>query len=81
MTHHVSRHHLEQLIADDPRGLVPPALRVHVADCDHCSVRKRALEAARAQYLSAQPAAEFARGVLTQAAQPEPPRRRRFFWF
>lgn len=73
MTDHVPRHRLEQLVADAPRAPIHPALRVHLAACDHCSTRKRALEAAQRRYLSAHPAADFARVVVARAAQPEPP--------
>jgi hypothetical protein len=75
---HLCRHQLEQLVANDLRATVHPALRVHLAACDPCSMRKRALEAARARFLAAYPAADFARAVVEQAAQPEPPPRRRW---
>jgi hypothetical protein len=78
MTEHLCRHHLEQLVADDPRPRVHPALRVHLAACDECSLRKRALEAARAGFLAAHPAAEFARAVVELAARPEPAPRPRW---
>jgi hypothetical protein len=77
---HLPRHLLEKLVADDPRAPVHPALRVHVAGCDHCNTRKRALEAARAGYLTRYPAADFAHAVLALAAAPEPARRRGASW-
>jgi hypothetical protein len=72
MKDHLPRHLLEKLVADDPHAPVHPALRVHVASCDHCNTRKRALEAARADYLLRNPAAPFAGTVLARVAQPEP---------
>jgi hypothetical protein len=73
---HLPRHQLEKLVADDPHAPIHPALWVHVASCDHCTTRKRALEAVRARYLMEYPAANFAQLVLARAAQPEPTPRR-----
>jgi hypothetical protein len=72
MTGHLTRGQLEQLVADDPRAPVPPVLRVHVSGCDRCSVRKLALDRARANYVATHPAADFARAVVARAATPTP---------
>jgi Domain of unknown function (DUF4384) len=71
VTAHLSRRELEQLVADDPAATVAPVLRVHVADCDRCAVRRLALEAARSRYLERYPAREFARAVVERAARAE----------
>lgn len=79
MTSHLTRRQLEQLVVDDPRAPVPPVLRVHLAGCDRCSVRRLALDAARSRFLATYPAVEFARIVVARAATPvpaAPPRRR-----
>ena len=62
MSVHLTRAQLEQLLADDLR--VPAALRVHAGSCDRCTVRRLALERARARYMSLHPAPEFARVVV-----------------
>lgn len=80
MTAHLARYRLEQLIADDPRAKVPPALRVHLASCDECSVRKRAIESARAEFLARRPPEEFARTVLVRAAELVEAPKRRLNW-
>jgi hypothetical protein len=66
MTAHVPRHHLERLGKRNPDLLADAAARMHVADCDHCAVRKRAFDAASQRYLEGQPPAEFARAVLAR---------------
>ena len=75
MTDHLTRVQLEQLIADDLR--VAAALRVHAVSCDHCTVRKLALERARARYVALHPAAEFARQVVERVNAPVPVARKR----
>jgi hypothetical protein len=72
VTGHLTRRQLEQLVVDDPRAPVPPVLRVHLAGCDRCSVRKLALDGARSRFLTTYPAAEFARAVVARAAIPAP---------
>jgi hypothetical protein len=72
VTGHLTRRQLEQLVADDPRAPVPPVLRVHIADCDRCSVRRLALEAARSRYLAARPPEEFAQKVAARAVASAP---------
>jgi hypothetical protein len=78
MTDHLARHQLEQLVAEDPEARIRPVLRVHVAACDLCTMRLRALHAAKAQFLASHPAADFARDALERAEQSmpnrEPPR-------
>ena len=76
MKDHVPRHLLERLVVDDPRAPVRPVLRVHIASCDRCSMRQRALEAARSGHLAKYDVRAFAATVLARAAQPEPVRRR-----
>lgn len=67
---HLARHVLERILAadPDPSARVDPAARVHLASCDRCGVRKRALEVALARHLRAQPAAAVAAEVLVLAA-------------
>jgi hypothetical protein len=79
LTGHLTRRQLEQLVVDDPRAPVPPVLRVHLAGCDRCGVRRVALDAARSRFLATYPAAEFARAVVARAEIPPPvaPKRRR----
>jgi hypothetical protein len=74
MSDHLPRHRLEQLIADASRPAAPARLRAHLGTCDQCDVRKRALEAARTQYLTEHPAAEFASAVVARAASAPPAR-------
>jgi hypothetical protein len=69
VTEHLARHQLEELIAEDPRA---STLRAHVASCDHCAARQRTLTAAKARYLAALPALDFARSVIAQAERSEP---------
>ncbi len=64
MTGHLTRRELEDVVADDPHHPVPPQLRVHIAGCDRCNVRRLALVTANTRYLAAHPAEEFARVVL-----------------
>jgi hypothetical protein len=64
---HLARFQLERLAADNPQARVAPALRVHAGSCDQCRTRLRALVAARAQFLSAHPAAPFACQVVARA--------------
>ncbi|HET6332137.1 MAG TPA: DUF4384 domain-containing protein [Polyangiales bacterium] len=70
MSGHLTRPQLEDLVADDPQARVPPQLRVHVADCDRCNVRRLALESARTRFMVAQPPKDFARAVVERAAIP-----------
>lgn len=79
MNTHLRRHQLEQLVADDPRSPVMPVLRVHVAACDTCGTRRRALEAARVRFLAAHPPLDFARSVVEHASRPEPTAGRRWY--
>ena len=77
MTGHLTRRQLEDVVADDPRNPVPPQLRVHIAGCDRCNVRRLALATANTRYLDAHPAQEFAQVVLQRAevaVATEPPR-------
>ena len=76
MKDHLARHVLEQLVVDDPAAPVRPVMRVHVASCDRCSMRQRALDVARANYLVAYPPGDFAQHVMWRAAQPVPQPRR-----
>ncbi|HKP56342.1 MAG TPA: hypothetical protein VJV78_06470 [Polyangiales bacterium] len=80
MSGHLTRAQLEQLLADDLR--VPAALRVHAGSCDRCTVRRMALERARARYMSMHPAPEFARVVLERvnAQAPALPKPRRMHY-
>lgn len=80
MTEHLSRHHLEQLIAGEresgPRASTRAELqaRSHVLGCDVCTTRKRSIETARTRFLAARPADEFVRTTLARAANaPAPP--------
>jgi hypothetical protein len=73
---HLPRHHLERLIADDPRLSVRPELQMHLASCHQCATRKRLLEAATARFLSVHPATDFVRAVLARATAPGPVQRR-----
>ena len=72
MSDHLARHVLERLHANDPKARVNPIAHVHLAECDRCGVRKRALEVAHARYFAAHPIDAFARDVLARAAEPEP---------
>jgi hypothetical protein len=69
---HLVRHQLERLAAGDPHAPVAPALRVHVAGCDHCTTRLRALQASKTRFLSRNPAEEFARATFARAEVPAP---------
>jgi len=75
MSEHLARHVLERLVADDLRDPVAPAARVHAASCDQCAVGRRAIETARAQYLTSHPAERFAAVVheRSQRALPVTP--------
>jgi hypothetical protein len=72
MTEHLPRHQLERLAAEDPESRVRPVLRVHVAGCDLCKTRLRALHAAKGKFLAAYSGAEFARDTFAYAG-PLPP--------
>jgi len=75
LTSHLSRFQLERLAADHPDARGAPARRVHVGSCDLCRMRLRALVAARARFLSAEPAETFARDVMVRAERLGPERR------
>jgi hypothetical protein len=68
MTNHLARHELERVAADDPATRVPPVLRVHIACCDACRTRLRALHTARTKFLSWESPNDFARETLAFAA-------------
>jgi hypothetical protein len=72
MSDHLARHVLERVHAADPRARGNPVAHVHLAECDRCAVRKRALEVAHARYFAAHPVEAFAREVLARAAEPAP---------
>lgn len=72
MTEHLVRHQLESLAADDPHAPIAPALRAHVAGCDQCTTRLRALHASKARLLARIPADEFARATVARAGSSEP---------
>jgi hypothetical protein len=74
MTGHVARHQLERMASEDPEARVRPQLRVHVAGCDLCKTRLRALHSAKARFLVAYPAAEFARETFASAGPFGPAR-------
>jgi hypothetical protein len=76
MTEHVSRHHLEELIARSARAgraSTRPELQAeaHVLSCDVCTTRRRSIETARAALLARVPAEDFARSTLACAAAAE----------
>lgn len=76
MTEHVSRHHLEELIARSARAgraSTRPELQAesHVLSCDVCTTRRRSIETARAALLARVPAEGFARATLARAAAEE----------
>ena len=70
---HLARLVLERILATDPdpSARVDPAARVHLASCDRCGVRKRALEVALARHLHARAPAAVAAEVLVLAAAPD----------
>jgi hypothetical protein len=67
MTTHLARHELERVAADDPATRVPPVLRVHIACCDVCRTRLRALNTARSKFLAWEPPNDFARETVALA--------------
>jgi len=76
MTEHVSRHHLEQLIARSTRAGRASTRQelqaeAHVLSCDVCTTRRRSIETARAVLLARVPAEDFARATLARAAAEE----------
>ncbi|HET6332610.1 MAG TPA: DUF4384 domain-containing protein [Polyangiales bacterium] len=79
MMNHLPRHQLERLAAEDPDARVRPVLRVHVAACDLCQTRLRALHAAKSRFLAAYSSSEFARDTFAFAG-PLPPARELRDW-
>lgn len=76
MTEHVSRSHLEELIARSARsGRASTRQELqaesHVLSCDVCTTRRRSIETARAALLARVPAEDFARATLARAAAEE----------
>jgi hypothetical protein len=78
MSEHLARHALEELVIDQAR--IAPELRLHLADCEHCSRRLRGMEHARAQHALEYPAGHFARLVTKAAAARHAPARPRLHW-
>lgn len=72
MSKHLTRHRMESVDAASPSSIVDAAARVHLAECDRCAVRKRALDRARQHHLETHPAAEFVRAVQARAELPAP---------
>jgi len=66
MSEHLARHALEELAIDKVR--VAPELRLHLAECEHCTRRLHSMEQARAQHALEHPAGDFARLVTKAAA-------------
>jgi len=76
MTEHVSRHHLEELIARSTRAGRASTRQelqaeAHVLSCDVCTTRRRSIETARAALLARVPAEDFARATLARSAAEE----------
>lgn len=71
MTEHLARHQLEELI-ENANTPLSDAVHDHLANCDHCTARKRAFTDAKARHLAASPASDFARAVIAQAGRDGP---------
>jgi hypothetical protein len=78
MTEHLSRHHVEEVVAHEAQVGARAQTRrelqaqAHVLSCDVCTTRKRSIETARARFLALSPADHFARATLARAANAPP---------
>ena len=76
MTEHVSRHHLERVIAQTRAGERASTrqelqAQAHVLSCDVCTTRKRSIDTAQSALLAQLPPDDFARATLARAAKTQ----------